>query len=455
MPLDWQHGIEETEPHWNRINRAERLFVADLIRKTRADSNVLNIEIIGEMLRESAAGPGSIPPTLSPLQNRALLHLLDSIAAQVEEGAVAGLPAQGAVFVADYVRVLLRRLHMGREFNQGDEGVSLDALMTERAVAVVGGASGVGRAAAHDALANALAMCGVTPTVAREVVEPLAGRVVVALGGRAVPTTPVPTPRAPVMPAAAVDPCAEKPVEQDVPVASRPPLPSAPLIVEAAAEVSGAEASGAEVKVPSDPFATNPLMRAVAQSGDGYAGGAVNGGGVNGGGSAAGVSAQGVSAQGGSVDGGVVVINAPRPISQPQRPLSDGLMKPRRPTSQPHLTPLNFEVLEERGEAGAVTLAAFDKAVEVLMTRPEGYREFVRALTAGEVGGLELAAQHRELVGSAAMTAETITRQIREHLARMAGSPPEAVLPGVKDIVVRRRESMKAFVRHAIRTTQA
>ncbi|MGC4115775.1 MAG: hypothetical protein QM765_14475 [Myxococcales bacterium] len=106
------------------------------------------------------------------------------------------------------------------------------------------------------------------------------------------------------------------------------------------------------------------------------------------------------------------------------------------------------EVTEEQ-----CTLASksFDASMAVLAKGSPVWSSFVSDLMAGKIEGCEAAESFPDAAESAARTAFDLVANIRAHLQELAGSPLEAVSPGLKAIVdaypaLKRQPSLQTFI---------
>jgi hypothetical protein len=106
-------------------------------------------------------------------------------------------------------------------------------------------------------------------------------------------------------------------------------------------------------------------------------------------------------------------------------------------------------VTEERRRVASAT---FDASIEALARGTPPWGHFVADLVAGKVEGCESARDYADAAESAARTAYALASAIRAHLQELAGSPWEAVNPGLKAILdaypaLKRQGSLQDFVR--------
>ncbi|HEY3450870.1 MAG TPA: hypothetical protein VGK67_31220 [Myxococcales bacterium] len=111
----------------------------------------------------------------------------------------------------------------------------------------------------------------------------------------------------------------------------------------------------------------------------------------------------------------------------------------------------DFEIAEVNEEQMKLAAATFDASIAVLAKGTPPWSSFVSDLMAGQVPGCEPAKHHPNAAESAARTAFELVASIRAHLQELAGSPLEAVSPGLKAIVdaypaLKRQPSLQAFV---------
>ncbi len=112
----------------------------------------------------------------------------------------------------------------------------------------------------------------------------------------------------------------------------------------------------------------------------------------------------------------------------------------------------DFEIVDVTEERRRVASATFDASIEALARGTPPWGHFVADLVAGKVKGCESARDYADAAESAARTAYELASAIRAHLQELAGSPWEAVNPGLKAILdaypaLKRQGSLQDFVR--------
>lgn len=111
----------------------------------------------------------------------------------------------------------------------------------------------------------------------------------------------------------------------------------------------------------------------------------------------------------------------------------------------------DIDVDEATEEQKTLASATFDASLAALAAGSPPWSSFVSDLMAGKVEGCELAKSFPDAAESAARTAFELVANVRAHLQELAGSPLEAVSPGLKAIVdaypaLKRQPALQAFI---------